>query len=434
VDDDGYDEEVIVTVPKNAPKIILRAVRLEEVFRHGFRPFVWFYFNPVSDSIYAIGIPQILEGLQKEFNVIHNQRTDAGFIANTPFGVYVPAAGFNPETMPIEPGFMYPVDDVNAVKWYSPPHNPAWGFQEEGLLWTIVERRTKVNDLSIGRVGESQGAARTASGVNVLASQQATGFDIYIRRFQESFKLLVQQVLALYQQYMPPGKEVRILGRQGDPTFTVTRDDIRGHMDMEFTGNALSTDRQIERESMTFLAQSVLAPASIGMLLQLGISTPQGIAEWYRKLLSAFDITGLERIIQIPEAMELLVPDEVVAKVVQGEQPKAQQGEDHQGIIAALQALLESPDAIGLPAEIRVSIQRQIQARMNQAQQEAMAQMMQQIAMLQAMAGAQPGQPGQPGAQPGAGPGGALPPAAPSPQFVSPALPPGQPAPGGLAY
>lgn len=450
VDDDGYDEEVIITIPKGAPSVILRAVRLEEVFRHGYRPFVCFYFNPAADSIYAIGIPQILEGTQQEFNIIHNQRTDAGFIANTPFGVYVPAAGFNPEKMPIEPGYMYPVDDVNAVKWYSPPHNPAWGFQEEGLLWTIVERRTKVNDLSIGRVGESQGAARTASGVNVLASQQATGFDIYIRRFQESFKLLVQQILALYQQYMPPGKEVRILGKQGDPITVVTRDDIRGNMDMEFTGNALSTDRQIEREAMTFLAQSVLAPASIGMLLQLGISTPQGIAEWYRKLLSSFDLTGVERIIQIPEVVEMLVPDEVVAKVLQGEQPKARQGEDHQGIIAALQQLLASPEAIGLPAEIRVSVQKQIQARMNQAQQEQMAQMMQQIAMLQAMNSPQamaaqgpgapqgPGQARPPGVGGQPGPGGGLPPAAPAPiPFRQPAPPPGPPSPTGagrLAY
>lgn len=382
VDDDGYDEEVIVTVPKACPNIILRCVRLEEVFRHGLRPFVYFYFNPVADSIWSIGVPQILEGLQKEFDVIHNQRTDAGFIANTPFGVYVPAAGFNPEKMAIEPGYMYPVEDVNAVKWYAPPHNPAWGFQEESGLWALTERRMKVNDLSMGRIGDTQGAARTAAGVQALTAQQATGFDIYIRRFQESFKLLCQQVLALYQQYMPKGKKVRILGKQGDPDFTVTRQDILGNMDMEFTGNSLSTDRQIEREALTFLAQSVLSPNAIGMLLQLGISTPAGVAEWYRKLLGAFDITGLERIIQIPENTQPLTPDEVITKLIQGEDVKPVMGEDHQGIIAAIQQFMMSPDAVTIPAERRIMIQRHIQKRMAQAKQEQMMQMLQQMMMM----------------------------------------------------
>lgn len=381
VDDDGYEEEVLVTVPSEAPQLILRMVRLEEVFRHGLRPFVCFYFNPVADSIWSMGVPQILEGIQKEFNVIHAQRTDAGTIANTPFGVYVPAAGFNPEKMAVEPGYMYPVEDVNSVKWYAPPHNPAWAFQEESGLWALTERRMKVNDLSMGRIGDTQGAARTAAGVQALTAQQATGFDIYIRRFQESFKLLCQQVLALYQQYMPKGKKVRILGRQGDPNYVVSRKDILGNMDMEFTGNSLSTDRQIEREALTFLAQSVLSPNAIGMLLQLGISNPQGVAEWYRKLLGAFDITGLERIIQIPESTEPLTPDEVITKLVQGEDVKPVMGEDHQGISQAIQQFLMSPDGVGVPAERRIMMQRHIAKRQAQARQEMMMQMIQQMMM-----------------------------------------------------
>lgn len=396
VDDDGFEEEVIATICRDAPSVVLRMVRLEEVFRHGMRPFVPFYFNPVSDSIWAIGVPQILEGLQKEFNVIHNQRTDAGFIANTPFGVYVPAAGFNPEKMPIEPGFMYPVDDVNAVRWYAPPHNPAWGFQEEGGLWALVEKRMKVSDISMGRVGETQGAARTASGVQALTAQAAIGFDIYIRRFQEQFKLLVQQILALYQQYMPPDKEHRILGKEGDPTYTVTRESIRGHMDMEFTGNSLSTDRQVEREALTFLAQSVLAPNALGMLLQLRITDPQGIADWYRKLLGAFDVTGLERIIMIPEKVEMLSPEDIVSRVLQGEMPKPQMGEDHNAVIQAIGNYLNSVESLGAPPEINIALQKQMEMRQVQLRQEMVMQAVQQMLMAQQQAAAGP----PPGFQP----------------------------------
>lgn len=385
VDEDGAEEEILVTIPRGAPDVVLRAARLEEVFRHGLRPFVLFYFNPVADSIWSIGIPQILEGLQVEFDVIHNQRTDAGTIANTPFGVYVPAAGFNPERMPIRPGYMYPVDDVNAVRWYAPPSALPWSFQEEAGLWMLVERRTKVNDLTLGRIGETQGAARTASGAQILASQQAAGFDIYIRRFQEGFRELLRQILALYQQYMPPGKLVRVVGPPGEPTYVVDRETLRGHMDMIFTGNALSTDRQVERETLTFLAQGVLSPGALTMLLQLGLTDPTGVAEWYRHLLRTFDVPGVERIIKLPAVPTLLSPEEVVTKTLQGEVVTPQRGEPHTAVIQALQDRLASPESLGWSPEIRLLVHRQIAARLQALQFEAWLQQQQ-----AALAGAPP--------------------------------------------
>ncbi|MDR7528645.1 MAG: hypothetical protein QN130_12290 [Armatimonadota bacterium] len=383
VDGDGVEEELLVTIPKDAPHIVLRAARLEEVFRHGRRPFVLFYFNPVADSIWAIGVPQVIEGLQQEFNTIHNLRTDAGMIANTPFGVYVPAAGFNPERMPIRPGYMYPVDDVNAVRWYSPPSALPWAFQEEAGLWMLLERRTKVSDLTLGRIGETQGAARTASGAQILASQQAAGFDIYIRRFQEGFRELLRQILALYQQYMPPGKLVRIVGAPGEPSYVVDRESLRGDMDMVFTGNSLSTDRQVERETMTFLAQGVLSPGALTMLLQLGLTDPAGVGEWYRNLLRVFDVPGVERIIKLPEVPVLLSPKEVLTRVVQGERVIPQRGEDHRAVMELLQQELASPEALSWSPEVRLLVQRQIAARAQAIQMEQVAQLMQAIQMAQ---------------------------------------------------
>jgi hypothetical protein len=383
INDDGYEEEVIVTVPFEKPDIILRCVRLEEVYRHGMRPFTAFYCNPVADSIWAIGIPQVLEGLQKEFNVIHNQRVDSGTIANMPFGWYVPTAGLNPERYKLTPGVMNPVDDINSVRMHTPANYTAWGFQEENSLWTLVERRTKVNDLSLGRIGESQGAARTARGVQALSEQQAAGFDILIRRFQEGFKALLQQILALYAQYMPPGKEFRILGEIDKPEYVVSRDDLTGHQDIVFSGNALSTDREVQRNSLVFLTQSLLAPAAWGMLLQLGITNPAGLAEWFRHVLKVFDVPAIERIIQIPPQVALLRPEQVVARVTAGERVKAQEGEDHQTIIEMLQDWLVQ-DGMYARAEAKAAVNEHIQRRGARLQQEMMKMMqLLQMAMMQ---------------------------------------------------
>lgn len=383
VNDDGFDEEIIVTVPVKKPSIILRAVRLEEIYRHGLRPFTMFYFDPVADSIWALGIPQILEGLQDEFNTMHNQRVDFGEVSNIPWGWYKAGAGKSHEKMPLEPGYLFPVDDINDVKMHTPSNHTSYFFEEESLLWSLVEKRMKVSDLTFGRVGSSQGVARTASGVQALQSNSAAGFDIYIRRTQEAFKGLVQQILALYQQYMPPNKEIRIIGGPDEPPILVTRRDILGNKDMIFTGNSLSTDRDVERQSLTFLAQSTMNPQSLGFLMQIGVLTPPSVAYWYRHLFHTFDVPHLERMIVIPDVKKIPTPDEIIDLIFSGSTPIPKPGEDHPGIIEKITQLLTSSKAVGLSPEQKVGFQNQIALRKIEAQREMMIQQMIMLQMQQ---------------------------------------------------
>lgn len=383
VNNDGYDEDVIVTVFKQAPHIVARVCRLETVFRHGLKPFVLFYANPVADSIWARGLSQTVDGIQQELNTIHNQRVDAGEIGNTPFGWYQPQASMPKEPLPLRPGFLNPVQDVNQVKMHIPANYTAWGFQEEQQLITFLERLTKVSDITIGRLGESQGAARTATGVNVLNQQQASGFDIVIRRIQEGWKQLLQQILALYRQYMPPMKYVRVLGSRDQEPIAITREDLTGHLDMVFTGNALSTDREVERNTTTFLAQTVFSPNALQFLLQLGILNPQGIAEWYRHLLTVFDVQNFERIITVPKQPRIETPESTIQSILAGVDVVPKQGEDHNAIIMEITRLLDSPDAMGIAAEVRMLFLNQIRLRQVQAANEQAQAALQQLVMQQ---------------------------------------------------
>jgi hypothetical protein len=415
INDDGEDEQIVATVIVAKPSLVPRVKRLEDVFRHGLRPFVAWYLNPVAGTFWAIGIPQVLEGIQTELNTIHNQRVDAGQINNTPFGWYVPSAGFNPEKMPLEPGFMMPVDDIAHVKLHTPGNFTAWGFQEEANLLAIAERRTKVNDLTIGRIGETQGAARTASGVQALDARQNIGFDIYIRRFQESFKLCLQQILALYAQYMPPGKETRVLGKYPDQGETViSREDLRGQYDLRFTGNALSTDRELERQVLNFMMSGPLNIQAQDWLLKLGITTPQGIAELYRNFLEAFDQRNIGRIITMPKAVPLKTPEEIVNRTIGGERVDVNPGENHEQVAQILTSILGGPDAIGLAPESIVVMQEQVQRREQQFQIDQLVQQM------QAMMG--PPQMGAPPPGGGPPPPGGAPPGPPSAAGPQPSM------------
>jgi hypothetical protein len=383
LDDDGYDECLLVTIPVDKPDLYLRIHRLEDVYAHGKFPFTLFYYNPIGKTVWAQGIPQMVDGLQTEINIIHNQRNDAGMINNTPFGWYVPGAGMPKERMTIQPGFLNPVGDVNQIRMHQPGNYHAWAFQEEQMLFTLLERRTKVSDITIGRVGEVQGAARTATGVQALSAQQATGFDITIRRVQEPWKDLLRQIMALYQEYMPDDRFVRITGSYGEPDYVVTRSELGRKMDMIFTGNSLNTDREVERNTTTFLAQSVMSPAALGFNLQTKVMDPQSIAEWYRYLFGVFDIPNLDRMIKIPEIPVILKPEEILNRLMSGERLRPKQGENHQDVIMLITEYLQSPKAFTLDPEILILLQGQIPLRQQQAASEQVQQMMQQQMMMQ---------------------------------------------------
>jgi hypothetical protein len=388
LDDNGDEEEWLVTVAKQFPEIILRCVRLEEVYRHGMRPFVVFYHEPVGDRFWAIGVPQILEGLQAQVNKIYNQRNDAGDMSILPCGFYKPGAGAAPDKRRLEPGVFQPADDPkNDYAMLPIQANLAWASAEEDRVWALVEKVSRVNDLMLGRVSQHQGATRTAAGVSALTTQNAAGLDIYLRRDQESWGQLLQMILALYAQYMPPGKEQRILGYTADEeTVVVTRDDLTGIRDMVFTGNSLSTDREIERNTVTFLAQSALNPGVFQFLLQLGIMQPPQIAEWYRYLFQVFDVPRLDKLIVIPKQEPVLTPEVIVNRTVAGELIPPKPGENNQQVIAMLEQIYQGPDAASLAPTILANIKQTMTVRGQVLQQEQIIQaIQQQMAQMQAM-------------------------------------------------
>lgn len=415
IDDDGYDEDIVVTVPLQKPSLILRIHRLEDMYAHGMKPFTMFYLNPVGKTVWAQGVPQMVEALQAEINIIHNQRNDAGQINNTPYGWFVPGAGMPKERIPIEPGFLNPIADVNQVKMHQPGNFTSWSVQEEQLLYTLFERRTKVSDLTLGRAGENQGASRTATGVQALNAQQATGFDIVIRRFQESWKSLLQQIMALYQEYMPDDRMVRITGKYGDPDYVVTKSELSHRMDMAFTGNSLNTDREVERNTLTFMSQSAMAPPSLGFLMQIGVIDPQGVAEWYRYFFETFDVPNIERIIKIPKMPVILKPEEIMNRLMSGEKLLPKQGEDHDAVIMLISDYMNSSKAVTLEPELLGLLQGQVQLRQQQKVNEQMQQMMQMMQMMQMqqMMGPQQMGPGGPPMPPGLGGAPPRPPQAP---------------------
>jgi hypothetical protein len=291
--DDGDEIEVIVTVHKEAQKL-LRIVPLKEVFPHGKRPFADWHFIRIPGRFYGMGLPMRIEGIQEEVNTIHNQRVDFGTITNTPFGFYRPSSGLKPETWTFKPNQLYPVEDQSSVWFPQRPQTTTFGYKEESGLWEAFERLTGSSDLTAGRQPNTVGATRTATGTLAIIQEGNVKFNDYIQEAKEGLRRIVLQIHQLNENFLPedlPGLAFRVTGRGGEDVFVDLKgntQEIKGNFDFIFMGNAENSSAQFERESNMILFQNLTDMSRLPMAMQLGIVTVKNIYNIYRDMIRSF--------------------------------------------------------------------------------------------------------------------------------------------------
>ena len=315
IDDDGFEEEVILWVCEDLPKVFLGWDYLDNVHAHGKRPYAAGRYLPLPFKFLGLSFPEIIQQLQDEINTIHNQRVDYGTIQNLPMYFYKGSSTHLPTTYSLKPGQGVPVDnpatDIVVPRWQG---SAAWGQQEEALLYQYFERLTGLTDLALGRQPNRVGATRTASGMQALLGEGGLRFKTAQDAFQQFHKEIWDLVLALDQEYLPPGKEFRVTGRRPEMIRIANRTDIAGRFDIRLSANTESLNRSIQREDATVLLQALGNPLPI----QLGLVGLKGLARLYRDLLKAYGKTDPDAYLEIPRSQVVRSPDEELALWVSG--------------------------------------------------------------------------------------------------------------------
>ena len=210
--DTGINSDVVVWVHPNSGKI-LRASFLHRINKKTKkRPYAKADFYIREGQTYGIGLIELTYSLCKEIDALNNMSLDFGLLSSMPFGYYRSGSGLTQESIPIEPGSLVAIDDPSSILFPNLGARHAFPMQHLQFLYSIIERLTGMSDLNFGVLG-SQGAARTASGVNALMSESNSNLDIFLRRLNRALKKCFSYTFALVQEKMPPGFEFRILGR-----------------------------------------------------------------------------------------------------------------------------------------------------------------------------------------------------------------------------
>ncbi len=348
INDDGINESIIVWVDNQGGRI-LRATYTNRVLRGGKRPFANIEFIPRENHSYAMGLLELIHPLSVEMDMIHNIKVDIGIMAAQPIGFYRAATGMDPIQFRIKPGDMIPVDDP-ASHVFFPNLGDRSGFfkDEEALLMQHVERLTAINDINTATLGR-QGAARTATGVSALISENSANLDIFIKRMQRGWRQVLRILWQMLQQRLPDGTEFRVTGRDGREYFRrVNRMNIQQRVDFFIESTSVSSNRLVQLEQ----SMQVLAQCMNPLFLQIGIVTPGGIYEALKDYFQNLGRRDYARFINKPEqTMRQLTAEEELARILNGKSVPISPDMDHGKFIELGRETLTSDEAPSMYGE-----------------------------------------------------------------------------------
>ena len=314
IDDDGYDEQIVTWICDSLPNRVLGWDYLANVYAHGRRPYRVGRFFPIPFKFYGLAFAEIIRNLQDEINAIHNQRVDAGTLSNMPWYFYRASSTHNPTTYPLKPGTGIPIDNPQTdVQFPRLQFDAAFGQNEESLVYQYFERLTGLTDLALGRQPSRVGATRTATGVASLLSESGLRFKTAMEAFQRFWVGVFEDVLALDQQYLPPGVEFRVTGRLPEFLRLASRAEIAGKFDITLSATTETINKQVMREDAMTLMQLIASQAG----LQMGLVGHKGLRRAYTDLFRAFN---KEADLYLEPAQQDIVrtPEEELALILAG--------------------------------------------------------------------------------------------------------------------
>jgi len=264
IDGDGLPEYTVLTMHLES-KTKLRWVYFP--YTHGRRPVIALNYMPRVNRIYGLGICEMLEHIQDSINTVFNQTIDNSTIANAK--CFKGRKSARKDVGKIFPGKTFWLDDPTDLEEFSLGDVHQSNFAIHNLLQTYGERRTKVNDYTLGRESSLMKSRATATGTLALLQESGRHFDMIINNTRQAIIELAYQVIELYLQY-DPYKIFKVTNREGallNVRLPSGIQSFREEYELYCTATSLAVNKEIEKQANLILMQQL--GTIFGQMIQL---------------------------------------------------------------------------------------------------------------------------------------------------------------------
>ena len=202
---------------------------------------------------YGIGVPELLETIQRGVNTSFNQSVDNATIANMRCVKIRSGSQLARNFGEIYPGRKFYVDNVDDIKEFQLGEVYPSIFQVGLLLRDFAERRTGISDFNLGRESEVLGRASTATTTMALLQESARRFDLYAKDIRRAISDLGMQSLELIQQMKPFARVHTVLGQDGplaERALNLPQGiSIGQHLMVNATSASTATNKQVMQQN-----------------------------------------------------------------------------------------------------------------------------------------------------------------------------------------
>lgn len=336
VTDDGYAEKV-ACVFETSTGVVLR-ISFAKCRIVALCP------RPVDGRWNGESIRKVSAPVCIEWEAIHNSRVAKGQWSNTPFGFYTAGGRFNPQTLTIMPGKMYPLTDASAVNFPQPPPPDPSYFNEEKLLWDYLDRL-----LAMGDSIQGVQAGGDASATNTIQSQQRAGIRLSnpLNRIGKSINELIDHIWDLNRQCAPRMKEYRVVGvGDGIPVFSkITSQDYANKVSFKLEMATMYDVQMLMDKAMlnyrTFIGNPIF------------MNNP---ATFYALTKETMDAVGLKIDLPKPPQAKVISPFAELDLIREGQHVEPVVGEDPDEHIKVYNEFIKTDDFKNWPSECQKAL------------------------------------------------------------------------------
>lgn len=212
------------------------------------RPFVIGHYERRPHKVYSNGIGQMALATQIEVSTMHNQRLDAGTLANaTTFKRK--SDSIVPEHIRVRLGDTIPVDDQTDLEVLQLGAKFDSTLQEENHTIGLLEQRVGLRDFM------SQDAQNSGQATAMLAMMAETTarFDDPLDNMREFMAGMMRKLWALYQKHYPPAKVQAVLGEEDAmillAAWNLPTKAVVGGLTFQMTATTATTSKELERQN-----------------------------------------------------------------------------------------------------------------------------------------------------------------------------------------
>lgn len=288
---DGEPEKCVFTLAPEFKKI-LRKISLP--LNNGKWPFVKLYYELTDDRWFSHrGLIELCEDIIKEIDIQHMQKIDQQTIRNTPMFVYR-AGMVNPNLVQFIPNQGIPIhgmgdlrNTIDILNNNNPNVEFSYEKEEQILLGRLEEMLGRVDYNLQSQINKREPRTFGEVSLQQQSQQETFGLDasLHIEAFSEVFSMMWD----LWCQYGPDEYEFEYFQQRWEK-LKLTREESQGKYRICVRGNDQNTNPQVKLQK----AQTVLLGATNEMAINMGIVTPQHLANAYRLFYETLEIENAE--------------------------------------------------------------------------------------------------------------------------------------------